>query len=31
MVVPRDNDTEEVQEGVWKDGKLHGHGKIKYV
>ena len=29
MVIPKENNTEEIQEGTWKDAKLHGHGKIK--
>ena len=29
MVIPKENNTEEIQDGTWKDSKLHGHGKIK--
>jgi len=30
MVILKEDNTEEVQEGVWKEAKLHGPGSIQY-
>ena len=29
FVTPKADNTEEIMEGYWRDGKLHGHGKIR--
>ncbi|KAJ8319767.1 hypothetical protein KUTeg_001354 [Tegillarca granosa] len=30
LMIPQDDGSERVQQGNWKDGRLHGLGKVKY-